>query len=95
MTLKNKFENMWPSTHIGQIMDLDNNYFLVHFMKKKNVTHALTPAPWKLLGHYLHVQSGEPKFNSLTNKITLMVAWARLPGLPLHFYNGWMLWVLG
>lgn len=94
-TLKNRLTKVWESLHIVQMIEIENNYFAIKFRTVDDVIFALTGGPWRVLGHYLHVQSWHPSFHPLKNKISTMVVWVRFSNLPLHLYNRLVLRVLG
>lgn len=48
-----------------------------------------------MLGHYLTIQAWSPHFDSANEKISSIVAWIRLPRMPLHYYHKKVLRLLG
>ncbi|KDO37798.1 hypothetical protein CISIN_1g046516mg, partial [Citrus sinensis] len=57
--------------------------------------HVLTQGPWIVLGHYLTVQLWSPHFDSANEKISSIVAWIRLPIMPIYYYHEKVLCLLG
>ncbi|KAL9418366.1 hypothetical protein AB3S75_041218 [Citrus x aurantiifolia] len=53
--LSSRLNRIWSSTTGFEIIDLDNDYFLIRFNNKKDVEYALTKGPWTVMGHYLSV----------------------------------------
>ncbi|KAJ4843994.1 hypothetical protein Tsubulata_045126 [Turnera subulata] len=43
--------------------------------------------PWMILGQYLSVETWRPNFNPSTDKVISVVAWVRIPGLPVEHYH--------
>ncbi|KAH9762495.1 DUF4283 domain-containing protein [Citrus sinensis] len=93
--LCNRLEALWNMSHGFFVIDLENNYFLVRFKRDSNAQHVLTQGPWIVLGHYLTVQPWSLHFDSVNEKISSVVAWIRLPGMPLHYYHKKVLRLLG
>lgn len=55
-TLKRRLESLWPAMQGAQMVDLQNNYYAIKFRDKKAAQDVLAGGPWRVLGHYLHVQ---------------------------------------
>ncbi|RYR25278.1 hypothetical protein Ahy_B02g058962 isoform A [Arachis hypogaea] len=49
------------------VIDMNRDYFLVHFSDKKNYSHVLLEGPWMVVGHYLIIQRWRPFFLSSKN----------------------------
>lgn len=81
--------------HGAQMVDLQNNYYVIRFRDKKDAQVVLTGGPWGVLGHYLNVPPWEYGFSSKMNKIISMVVWARILDIPLYFYNRRVLKAMG
>ena len=62
--LCNRLEALWNMSHGFSVLDLENNYFLVHFKRESDAQHEPTQGPWIVLGHYLTVQPWSPHFDS-------------------------------
>ncbi|KDO40369.1 hypothetical protein CISIN_1g048241mg, partial [Citrus sinensis] len=77
------------------VIDLENYYYLVSFGAEEDGEFVLTQGPWTIFGHYLTVQKWSPTFDCLSDKIETIVAWIRLPGMPLHYYHKRVLRILG
>ncbi|GAY46545.1 hypothetical protein CUMW_097880, partial [Citrus unshiu] len=69
------------------VVDLAQDYYLVHFSNKRDVEYTLTEGPWTVMGHYLIVQQWSPSFDVATNKIEKIVAWIRLAEMNIHLYH--------
>ncbi|KDO74197.1 hypothetical protein CISIN_1g037882mg, partial [Citrus sinensis] len=84
--INERLKRIWSSTMGFSIIDLANDYYLVHYRNEKDVEYALTEGPWTVIGHYLTVQQWSSDFDIATNKIDHIVAWIRLSGINIHFY---------
>ncbi|KAK9203874.1 hypothetical protein WN943_014131 [Citrus x changshan-huyou] len=94
-SLCTKLESLWRVERGFTVIDLENDYYLVRFRAEEDVEFALTQGPWTIFGHYLTVQKWSPSFDCLSDKIETIVAWIRLPGMPLHYYHKRVLRILG
>ncbi|CAN1157945.1 hypothetical protein LINPERHAP2_LOCUS21848 [Linum perenne] len=81
------------SKPVGQlhIVDLDKNCFMVKFANDQDYFKALIGGPWMILDHYLIVHQWDPYFCVSDDLPKKMVAWVRLPHLPIHFYHAQVL----
>lgn len=93
--LASRLETLWPNIGVFSIIDLDNGYYLVRFCSKNAAEFVLTQGSWVILGHYLTVQQWTPQFDCFNEKIDKIVAWIRLPGMPLHYYHKKIIRMLG
>ncbi|KAF7839819.1 DNA polymerase alpha subunit B [Senna tora] len=86
--MKTRIERLWSKTWSVQIIDLENGFFAVTFTSQEDFTHAYQEGPWLIADHYLIVQKWKPNFDpyAMLEK-TRIVAWIRVPGLPLEYYN--------
>ncbi|KAL9450871.1 hypothetical protein AB3S75_012583 [Citrus x aurantiifolia] len=94
-SLCNKLESLWRAERGFTVIDLENYYYLVSFGAEEDGEFVLTQGPWTIFGHYLTVQKWSPTFDCLSDKIETIVAWIRLPGMPLHYYHKRVLRILG
>ena len=94
-SLCTKLESLWRVNQGFTVIDLENDYYLVRFGAEEDVEFALTQGPWTIFGHYLTIQKWSPSFDCLSDKIETIVAWIRLPGMPLHNYHKRVLRILG
>ncbi|XP_016168984.1 uncharacterized protein LOC107611585 [Arachis ipaensis] len=77
------------------VIDMDRDYFLVHFSDEDDYSHALTGGPWMVAGHYLIVQRWRPFFLESEKAVRKIAAWIRIPDLPIELYNHRFLWRVG
>ncbi|XP_052289995.1 uncharacterized protein LOC127899891 [Citrus sinensis] len=82
-----RLKSIWSATKGFTVVDLAQDYYLVHFSNKRDVEYALTEGPWTVMGHYLIVQQWSPSFDVTTNKIEKIVAWIRLAEMNIHLYH--------
>lgn len=93
--LCNRLESLWNRSQGFSVIDLENDFFLVKFKTEEDAYYALTQGPWTILGHYLAVQQWSPSFDCSRETIDSIIAWIRLPGMPLHYYHKKILTMLG
>ncbi|KAL4332409.1 hypothetical protein GQ457_07G003100 [Hibiscus cannabinus] len=84
--LHNRLNSMWELAGEIQLVDLENNYYLVRFGDPKDYTMALTQGPWTIYGSYLIVQPWSRDFTPMEKHPSHVVVWIRLPGLPYRYY---------
>ncbi|XP_039056625.1 uncharacterized protein LOC120199667 [Hibiscus syriacus] len=78
---------LWRPLGNFNLIDLDNDYFLVKFENLKDYTRVLTEGPWMTYGSYLTVQHWSRNFPTTEKHNSHVIAWVRLPGLPYRYYN--------
>ncbi|KAL4366606.1 hypothetical protein GQ457_05G014170 [Hibiscus cannabinus] len=66
--LLNCIHTLWNPVGELQLIDLDNDYFLVRFVKEVDFVRVLSDGPWVIYGSYLTVQSWSRPFS--TNNVT-------------------------
>lgn len=55
-TLCTRLHALWKMTMTYSVIDLENNYFFIHFCSVGDVVDALTKGHWIIIGHYLTMQ---------------------------------------
>ncbi|CAI0557987.1 unnamed protein product [Linum tenue] len=78
-----------------EIMDLDQDYFLVKLNNEQDYFRALTDGPWTIFDHYLAVQQWSPSFKVSDPLPRKMIVWVQFPTLKIHFYHKEILTSLG
>lgn len=78
-----------------QLMNLDNEYFMVCFKLKVDYTKVLSQGPWLVFGHYLIVQPWSPLFLTTCDFSLNIVAWIHLLGFPSMFHKRSILATIG
>ncbi|XP_050216203.1 uncharacterized protein LOC126667275 [Mercurialis annua] len=93
--LCNRLDSLWNFVDSFDVIDLDNDYFLVKFRNDYDLKSVITGGPWVMLGHYLSVQEWCPSFDCSNDQIRFINAWIRLPRMPIHYYNKKVLRYIG
>ncbi|KAK8521568.1 hypothetical protein V6N12_031462 [Hibiscus sabdariffa] len=68
-------------------MDIENDYFLVTFRSHSDPLKVLADGPWTIFGYYLTIEPWSPNFSTSQLHPRKIVAWVRLPGLPVTLYK--------
>ncbi|PPE01421.1 hypothetical protein GOBAR_DD01564 [Gossypium barbadense] len=74
-----------------QLMDLENDYYLVRFHDEVDYNKVLKGDPWVIFGQYLTVRLWSPAFSTSQNEVDIQVVWIRLLGLPESYYSDFLL----
>ncbi|XP_039058597.1 uncharacterized protein LOC120202198 [Hibiscus syriacus] len=85
--LMNRIQMLWMPIGNFNLIDLDNDYYLVKFENIEDYTRVLTDGPWMIFGSYLTVQPWSRNFNTSEKHPSQVIAWLRLPRLPYRYYN--------
>ncbi|KAE8705981.1 hypothetical protein F3Y22_tig00110411pilonHSYRG00007 [Hibiscus syriacus] len=80
--LINMIHALWKPIGNFNLIDLDNDYFLVKFENLEDYTRVLTDSPWMIYGSYLRVQPWSRNFTTSEKHHSHVITWVRLPGLP-------------
>ncbi|KAL4326023.1 hypothetical protein GQ457_11G031720 [Hibiscus cannabinus] len=94
-TLYNRIIDLWKPTNKIKLIDIENDYYLVKFSSRTDYIHALTDGPWTIFGHYITVEPWSVDFNPLQNYPSCILAWVRLPGLPITWYKRSLIEAIG
>ncbi|KAL4384083.1 hypothetical protein GQ457_15G013120 [Hibiscus cannabinus] len=94
-TLHDRIFNIWKPSHPLKLIDIENNYFLVKFSARSDYLKVLTDGPWTIFGHYLTVEPWSVDFSTTQLHPSRILAWVRLPGLPIMCYKRSMLEAIG
>ncbi|XP_016191766.1 uncharacterized protein LOC107632613 [Arachis ipaensis] len=93
--MEQRLRRDWESKGKIHVIDMNHDYFLVHFSDEEDYTHALMEGPWMIAGHYLIIQRWRPFFLSGPTEVRKIAAWIRIPNLPIELYNHRFLWRVG
>ncbi|KAL4379615.1 hypothetical protein GQ457_02G019060 [Hibiscus cannabinus] len=85
--LLNRIQSLWNPLGEVQLIDLDNDCFLVRFAKEEDYVHVLTGGPWVIYGSYLNVQPWSRNFSTNSEYPERIMVWVRLPKLPYRYYT--------
>ncbi|KAL4303029.1 hypothetical protein GQ457_10G025080 [Hibiscus cannabinus] len=83
----NRLQALWKPTGQFQLIDLENDYFLVKFAVEGDYVNVLADGPWTIFGHYLTVQPWTQEFSTSQEFPSHVLVWVRLPGLPYRYYT--------
>ncbi|KAL4280959.1 hypothetical protein GQ457_03G040380 [Hibiscus cannabinus] len=86
-TLRNKLYDLWKPSQPFRLMDIENDYFLVTFRSHSDLLKVLADGPWTIFGYYLTVEPWSPDFSTSQLHPRKIIAWVRLPGLPVTLYK--------
>ncbi|KAL4363347.1 hypothetical protein GQ457_04G016640 [Hibiscus cannabinus] len=84
--LLNRLHALWHPLGGIQLIDLENNYYLVRFENGRDYTHVLTEGPWTSYGNYLTAQPWHRNFSTNEKHPSQVLVWVWLPGLPYKYY---------
>ncbi|KAL4331763.1 hypothetical protein AHAS_Ahas13G0532600 [Arachis hypogaea] len=93
--MEQRLSRDWIKKGKIHVINIDRDYFLVHFSEEEDYNHALLGGPWMVARHYLIVQHWRPFFLSNENTITKIAAWICIPNLSVELYNHKFLWRVG
>ncbi|KAL4281246.1 hypothetical protein GQ457_03G036790 [Hibiscus cannabinus] len=85
--LWNRIKALWMPQGQFQLVDLENEYFLVKFEVEADYVKVLADGPWTIFGSYLTVQPWTREFSTAQDFPTHVLVWVRLPGLPYRYYT--------
>ncbi|KAL4346465.1 hypothetical protein GQ457_17G010540 [Hibiscus cannabinus] len=84
--LWNRLQVLWAPKGDIQLVDLDDDYYLVKFATEDDYVKFLIESLWTIFGSYLTVQPWSREFSTSQVFPSLVILWVRLPGLPYHYY---------
>ncbi|KAL4386031.1 hypothetical protein GQ457_09G026140 [Hibiscus cannabinus] len=76
--LLNRIQSLWNPLGEIQLIDLDNEYFLVRFAKEEDYVRVLTGGPWVIYGSYLTVQPWSRNFSTNSEYPKRIMVWTML-----------------
>nr|KJB14807.1 hypothetical protein B456_002G144200 [Gossypium raimondii] len=79
----------------NQLMDLENEFFLVRFHDIDDYNNVLAGGPWVVYGNYLTVRPWSPNFSTTCTDVNVQVVWICLPGLLEGLYSEVFIWAIG
>ncbi|KAJ1377585.1 Endonuclease/exonuclease/phosphatase superfamily [Sesbania bispinosa] len=86
---------LWQPRARMEIIDLDNEYFIIRFEDLHDLQHVLDDGPWMLTDHYVVIQRWRPGFLPFQDNLQRVSVWIRVPGLPIEFYDKTVLYRIG
>lgn len=94
-TLAGRLSKIWNLTGNFELINLQNDFFLVRFYEPKDYDCVFYEGPWMILGHYITIQRWKPEFRPFEESIKRVAAWIRIPNLPIEYYKKHFLWRIG
>ncbi|KAJ1426110.1 hypothetical protein SESBI_10495 [Sesbania bispinosa] len=82
-----RLEKLWCPLGEMEVIDLENDYFLIRFPNFNDFNHVFEGGPWIILGHYLVIQKWHPEFLPFENELRKVVVWIRIPSLLIEYYD--------
>lgn len=93
--LQTRLNRMWQSVGAMDVIDLENDYFLVRFEDRRDFMFVFTEGPWYISDHCLIIQRWKPEFFPFEDELKKVAVWIRIPGLPMELYEKHILWRIG
>lgn len=85
--LLRRLSTIWHPKSKMDLINLENDYFIVKFKSKIDYEFAKFGGPWMIMDHYLIVKEWSPNFDSMMEKTKKVLVWVRFPDLPMEYYN--------
>ncbi|XP_057444481.1 uncharacterized protein LOC130736701 [Lotus japonicus] len=85
--MKSKLSNVWRLKGGFDLLDADNGFYMVKFDMKEDREMVINGGPWMIFDHYLAVSTWSSEFISPAAKVAKTLAWIRIPGLNVVFYD--------
>ncbi|CAN1141940.1 hypothetical protein LINPERHAP2_LOCUS12784, partial [Linum perenne] len=83
LTVRRWLESLWAKAGKIQVIDMENDFFLVRFSDQEDYQRAVFRGPWRIYDYYISVSRWSPSFNDEEPLKT----WVRLPKLPIQYFN--------
>nr|XP_023908557.1 uncharacterized protein LOC112020226 [Quercus suber] len=85
--LHSRIMQLWKPAGRLDCIDLENDFYLIKFGLVEDFERVLKGGPWFVGEHYLTIRAWEPHFKPLEATCSKVAVWARLPSLPIEFYE--------
>jgi hypothetical protein len=85
--LHSRIMSMWKPSGRLDCVDLGHDFFLIRFGLVEDFDKVLRGGPWFIGNHYLSIRSWEPNFKPSVAVCSSVAVWARLPELPIEYYE--------
>ncbi|XP_057417008.1 uncharacterized protein LOC130711420 [Lotus japonicus] len=86
-TMKAKLTSIWRLAGSFDLLDVDNGFYIVKFDMEPDRVKVMEGGPWMVFDHYLAVSTWSPEFISPEARVRKTLAWIRIPGLNVSFYD--------
>ncbi|KAJ1392541.1 hypothetical protein SESBI_35774 [Sesbania bispinosa] len=93
--LQGRLHKLWQPKERMEVIDIDNDFFVVRFTDRSDLSKVYEGGPWVIMGHYLGVQRWKPEFLPYEDEFKRVSVWIRVPGLPIEYYDDHILWRIG
>ncbi|KAJ1408029.1 hypothetical protein SESBI_23885 [Sesbania bispinosa] len=93
--LRQRLIKLWQPEGGMDMIDLENDYFLIRFSNMADVSRVFEGGPWMILDHYLMIRKWHPEFFPSQDEFKRVAVWVRIPGLPIEYYDKHILWRIG
>ncbi|KAK9290190.1 hypothetical protein L1049_008356 [Liquidambar formosana] len=94
-SLLRRLHGIWRPQGPLSLVDLGYDYYLVRLSNHADYSHSLEDGPWFVGEHYLSVRRWEPEFKPSSAQISFVAVWARVPELPIEFFDPGILQQIG
>ncbi|MBA0701489.1 hypothetical protein Goari_027295, partial [Gossypium aridum] len=95
ITFSNRVWALWSLGNRFQLIDLENDFYLVRFQDKDDFDKVLMSGLWVIFGHYLMERLWSSDFSIANNNLDKQVVWIRLPELSKGCYSKFLLRAIG
>ncbi|GKV18314.1 hypothetical protein SLEP1_g28712 [Rubroshorea leprosula] len=82
-----RIKAQWKPRGKMDCIDLGLDFFLIRFHDKEDLNRVLHGGPWFIGPHFLTVRRWEPSFDPAKATFKTTTIWARLPHLPIEYYD--------
>ncbi|XP_057451938.1 uncharacterized protein LOC130743727 [Lotus japonicus] len=93
--LRIRLERLWQPMGDMEVIDLDNEFYIIRFSNAADYGHVFNGGPWVIMGHYLVIQQWKPGFVPEEGIPGKVAVWVRIPKFPVEFYGKCFLWRIG
>ncbi|XP_057432320.1 uncharacterized protein LOC130725081 [Lotus japonicus] len=85
--MKAKLATTWRLSGDFELLDVGNRFFMVKFDMVEDRNKVIGGGSWMIFDHYLAVATWSPEFISPAARVKKTLAWIRIPGLNVVFYD--------
>ncbi|GLT63477.1 hypothetical protein SLA2020_360400 [Shorea laevis] len=82
-----RIKAQWKPRGKMDCIDLGLDFFLIRFHEKEDLNRVLHGGPWFVGPHFLTIRRWEPSFDPAKATFKTTAIWARLPHLPIEYYD--------
>lgn len=85
--MEESFAKMWQPLGAMDVIDLENDYFMVKLEDWQDAHKAYFDWPRVISNDSLIVQRWQPEFFPFEDEFKRVAVWVRIRGLPIEYYN--------